>query len=169
MSIDALSELIGKPEFRHVLLNHLPVTGTAVATLVLVCGVAMRRRAVILLGIALVGVFAASAYPVVHYGQLAYDRVYSMLYYEGQGWLTHHKRIAERWQYLYYATAGVCLVGFVLGCRRRWTLWIAAPLVLVMGIGCVLAGAWISDLGGKARHPEFRIAPAPPPPTAPVE
>ena len=47
-------ELIDEPTYRHVLLNHLPVTGLAISLVVLLTGAILRHPVVIRVGLALV-------------------------------------------------------------------------------------------------------------------
>ena len=52
----SLEEIFQNPAYRHVVLNHLPLTGLFVAWIVLVVGVFARQRAISLLGLVLVAV-----------------------------------------------------------------------------------------------------------------
>ena len=54
-------EIVGNAAYRHVLLNHLPITGLAVAACVLAWGVYEDRWASIALGLALCLLTSASA------------------------------------------------------------------------------------------------------------
>jgi len=141
-----------------VLINHLPVTGLFVAVLVLAIGALLRQRHVILLGLALVAVFAATVIPVAYFGEQGFDRVLAMTYEEGGQWLRRHHDLAQRWKFLYYATAIVAGISFVIGLLRPKALWVAVPLTLILAIGCLVAGGAISEAGGKVRHTEFRAA-----------
>jgi len=154
-----LTAALRQPEYVHVLINHLPVTGLLVAVLVLAIGALLRQRAVVLLGLALVAVFAATVLPVVYFGEQGFDRVLAMTYEEGGQWLRRHHDLAQRWKYLYYATAAiVAAISFIVSLLRPKTLWVAVPLTLILAIGCLVAGAAISEAGGKVRHTEFRTA-----------
>ncbi len=58
-----------EPEYVHVLLNHLPMTGLLAALLSLAVGIVVRTRPVLLVGRALVSLFSLSAWPVSEYGE----------------------------------------------------------------------------------------------------
>jgi len=150
--------MLQQPEYVHVLINHLPVTGLFVAVWVLVIGIFMRHRRVVLLGLALVAVLAATIIPVVYFGEQGFDRVLAMTYQEGGRWLRRHQQLAQTWKYLYYTTAIVAAVSFIVGLLWPKTLWVAVPLTLILAIGCLVAGGAISEAGGKVRHTEFRAA-----------
>ncbi len=147
-----------QPEYIHVLINHLPVTGLFVAVLVLAIGAVMRHRHIVLVGLALVAVFAAAVIPVVYFGEQGFDRVLAMTYEEGGQWLRRHQQLAQTWKYLYYTTAVVAAVSFIVGLLRPKTLWTTVPLTLVLAIGSLAAGGAISEAGGKVRHTECRAA-----------
>ncbi len=114
-----------------------------------------------LLGLVLIALFAASTYPVIYFGHHAADRVESMVYSEGHAWLEHHEHLAETWQWLYYATAIIAFAGFWIGLWKKKTLWITVPLVALLTLGSLTAGAVISEAGGRIRHDEFRVGPPP--------
>jgi hypothetical protein len=73
-----LLTLLQQPEYVHVLINHLPLTGLFVALVGLIGALILRNRAAIYLGMGMVSLFALSAWPVFEYGEGGYDRVYSM-------------------------------------------------------------------------------------------
>ncbi len=155
-------DLLTDPAYRHVLFNHVPVVGLAVALLVLACGLVIRERATTLLGLALVALTAGASIPVVNFGDAAYPEIYDTLDGYGRAWLDHHAEVADAWAPLLYATAGLALAGFAAGVLRRALLAPAAALVLVIALGALGAAALIASSGGKVKHPEFRIETLPP-------
>jgi hypothetical protein len=149
-------KLLQQPEYVHVLINHLPLTGLFAALLCLIGALVTRNRAAIYLGMALVSVFALSVWPVSEYGEDGYDRVYSMADDAGGTYLKQHKELAERWTWVFYVTAAVSAVGMVAGWKWPKCLWATAFAVALLTTGSLCAGAVIADYGGKVRHPEFR-------------
>ncbi len=149
-------EVLSQPEYVHVLINHLPLTGLFVALLCLVGGAIIRNRAAVFLGMGLVSLFSLSAWPVYVYGEQAYDRVYSMADDAGDAYLKQHKEVGENWIWLYYLTASVGVVGIGAGLRWPKCLWVTAAATAILTIASLGAGAAIADYGGKVRHPEFR-------------
>ncbi len=147
--------------YLHVVVNHLPVTGLLVATLVLLGALPFRRRGLVLAAMALVMVFSLSAWPAVYYGEEGFHLAEEELPQAGVAWLKTHRALAERWKWLFYATGGVALVGFVLGLWRRRSLYASVPLVLLLSAGSLVAGVAISEAGGRAAHGEFRSGPPP--------
>jgi hypothetical protein len=147
------------PEHLHVLLNHLPLVGLMVAAVVLITALALRNRPAIVLGLVLVGLMAGAAWPVIESGQSSYVRVRELADEEGKGHLRHHMVLAERWDKLYYATAGVAVLGLLAAWKWPRGFHALAVLALLLAAASLVAGAVIAEAGGKVRHPEFRTGP----------
>ena len=149
-------KLLQQPEYVHVLINHLPLTGLFAALVCLIGALITRNRTAIYVGMARVSLFAVSAWPVSEYGEDGYDRVYSMADDAGGAYLKQHKELAGRWTWLFYVTAAVALAGMAVGWKWPKCLWPTASAVAPLTVGSLVAGAVIADYGGKVRHPEFR-------------
>jgi hypothetical protein len=149
-------KLLQQPEYVHVLINHLPLTGLFAALLCLIGALITRKRVAIYLGMALVSLFALSAWPVSEYGEDSYDRVYSMADDAGGNYLKQHKELAERWTWVFYVTAAAGVAGMAASWKWPKCLWVTASAVALLTAGSLVAGAAIADYGGKVRHPEFR-------------
>ncbi len=156
-----ISAMLQQPEYVHVILNHFPLIGLLVAMLALVVALITRNRTAILIGLALVGLLALTAWPVSEFGEEGYDRVLSMSDDAGGKFLQHHRALAERWVFLYYVTAGIAGLGFVLAWKWPRTLVLSSILALVLAAASLAAGVVIAKAGGYVRHSEFR--PDPPP------
>ncbi|MET0222853.1 MAG: hypothetical protein ABW346_00550, partial [Terrimicrobium sp.] len=74
---------VDQPEYIHVLINPLPVYGLAMGLIGLIIGLTLRSREARTSALALILIAAASAWPVLHYGQQGYDRVKAMADSEG--------------------------------------------------------------------------------------
>jgi hypothetical protein len=159
---------VGQPEYVHVLINHLPLGGLAVAMLALVVALVTKDRTAILIGLALVGLMALSAWPVYYYGQAGYDRVLSMADEAGQKYLAYHQQLGERWVFLYFVTAGVAGLGCALVWKWPRTLVISSVLALVLAGSSLASGIIIAKAGGAIRHREFRSGPPPKLPAGPT-
>ena len=110
---------------------------------------------------ALVSLLALSVWPVYHYGEAGYDRVLSMSDDAGVKFLDYHRALAERWVFLYFVTAGVAGVGFVVAWKWPRTLVFSSILSLVLAAASLAAGMVIAKAGGAVRHREFRFEPPP--------
>lgn len=148
-----------QPEYVHVLLNHLPLTGLAVAWLVLAAGLVARKRAILFLSLALVSLLSFSAWPVAEYGERGYDRVLAMADDDGQVYLERHRDLAEKWLFLFYVTAAAAAAALAVGWKWPQSLWPASAAVAVLCLGSLVAAAFIAESGGVVRHREFRYGP----------
>ena len=145
-----------QPEYVHVLLNPLPIYGLALGIIALVVALCLRSRAAQTLALVLILIAAASAWPVIHYGEEAFDRVLSMADADGEAWLKAHEARAEKLEYLFYALVALAAIAIVL--PRKWPKT-ATPLLiatLVLAFVSLGAGGYIAHAGGKIRHREFR-------------
>ena len=159
---------VGQPEYVHVVINHLPLVGLAVAMLALVVALATKDRTAILIGLALVGLMALSAWPVYYYGEAGYDRVLSMADEAGEKYLAYHRQLAERWVFLYFVTAGIAGLGCSLAWKWPRTLVLSSVLALVLAGASLASGIVIAKAGGAIRHREFRSGPPPKLPAGPT-
>ena len=156
--------MLDQPEYLHVVTNHLPLIGLPVAMLALIAALVTRDRTATLIGLALVGLLALSAWPVYHYGEEGYDRVLSMADEAGGKFLAQHRALADRWIFLYYLSAGVAALGLTLAWKWPRTLVASSILALVLAAASLAAGIVIAKAGGAVRHREFRFTPPPQPP-----
>jgi uncharacterized membrane protein (GlpM family) len=144
------------PEYLHALLNHLPIVGLAVALLALGVALLSKHSTAIAGSLLLVGLFAASAWPVIETGESAYNRVRAIADPDGAALLKRHMFLADRWAWLYYVTAVAALVGAVITWKRpKWQNW-AALAVALCASASLASGAAVAKLGGQVRHAEFR-------------
>ena len=152
---------LSRPEYVHILLNPLPVYGLAAGFLSLVVALAARSRGGQGVALLLILLAAASAWPVAHYGEAAYDRVYSMSDAAAQQWLNWHANLADYilWaDSLAAALAAAALAGLWKFPRlHRWAL----PLTAVGAVVALGLGGFLAFVGGKIRHAEFRHGPPP--------
>lgn len=156
-------EDLKKPEYLHVLLNPLPIYGLAIAAFALAVGLLQKNRAAQVLGLWLVFVCAASAWPTYGYGEDAYHRIYLLADGDGQTWLDRHMHRAEKWIYAYYAAAAVSLAAIFLPVKFPRVGFPLAALALALTAASLGAGGWIAHAGGKIRHSEFRKETGPEP------
>ena len=145
-----------KPEYIHVLLNPLLGYGLGVGILILAAGFLTRNRTTRAVGLIVTAVCAASAWPVLLFGQHGYNSLSPMLDTESHQWLDTHMARAERFIYLFYATAlfGVASLAFLKKSPTAAT--VLAALTLAAGGVSLGVGAWIARAGGEVSHSEFR-------------
>jgi hypothetical protein len=167
--MQGISKALQQPEYVHVILNHLPITGLFVALLGLVVALSLKGRAPLMLALALVGLLSLSAWPVAEYGGDAFDRVLSISDDAGRQYLKNHEALADRWIFLFYLTAAAAAAALVIGWKWPRHLRKAAAVVALLAAASLVAGALIAESGGQIRHREFRYSPPVGSQSAPAE
>jgi hypothetical protein len=150
-------ELLDDPAYRHILMNHLPVTGLSMALAVLVIGAVLRQVAMLRVGLALVALTAGSSFLVGMSGDDAYPDVFEVLGDEGRAWLDYHTHLADTWLPVLYANSALALIALGVGTARRPLLLPAACLAVLVTLAGIGTAGWIAEAGGKVKHPEFRL------------
>ncbi len=150
------------PEYVHILINPMPVYGLAMGILALGAALFARNQTAQVIGLGLVVIACASAWPVSHYGQAAYKHVRGLTDDAGADALDEHMERAEKVIWIFYATA---FLGAVALASQKNFPKAAAPLAIVTLLAAIAslgAGGWISKAGGQVRHSEFRQVGMPP-------
>jgi hypothetical protein len=159
--MNAILRDLHQPEYLHVLLNPLPVYGLAIALLGLIAALCLGTRGGQVTALVLVFVCAASAWPVVHYGDVAEDSVQAMVDEDGAAWLKAHAQRAHNLVFAFYVLALIAAAAIFI--PKKWPksarpLAVATLIVAVIALG---TGFYIAHAGGKIRHREFRNVPPP--------
>lgn len=159
--IATLSQDLSQPEYIHVLINPLPVYGLAIAVIGLIIAIIQRSRSAQVATLTLVLFSGAIAWPVVHYGEEAYDRVLSMTDEQGQAWLKVHEHRADTLAWSFYVLAGLAATAILAPMKWPKTATALSIIILLASFAVLGMGAYIAHAGGKIRHREFRNEPAP--------
>lgn len=155
--MNEIVQLLQRPEYVHVLLNHFPIVGLAVALMALGIAALSKNATAIIGSLLLVALMAASVWPVIESGESAYNSIRAISDPDGAAALKRHMLLADRWSLLYYVTAAAAALGALLVWRRpKWARW-AVVVVILLGVASLVAGVSIAKLGGQVRHPEFRF------------
>lgn len=104
---------------------------------------------------------AGAAWPVLWTGQKGYDAIYYSLESTDQAWLNAHMNAAEHWVWGFTFVSTLALLAII--CPLKWprSEWPLAISVLVSGALVFAVAGYISYLGGRVRHVEFRDGPPP--------
>lgn len=159
--METLEELLRNPAYRHVVLNHFPITGLLLAWVVLLVGTLLRERAVSLLGLLLVAATAGSAVFVMTAGEDAYPQIRDSLDAAGRLRLDRHADLAGFWGLGLYATAALAVVAFLLALWRRDLTTRLSGAVTVATLASLVAVVVIAEAGGRIRHAELHAAAQP--------
>jgi hypothetical protein len=159
--MDLLLELLEDPAYRHVLLNHLPIVGLAIAWLVLAWALIEGRWSSTVFGLSLVAVLSGSAIGVMSAGDAAYPFVFDSLDGPGREWLDYHTYLGDRWGWLIATNGALAILAIVTGFMRERLRRVAGVTVLATTLVGLATAAIIAEAGGKIRHPEFRLSDPP--------
>jgi hypothetical protein len=162
--IATLSQDLSQPEYIHVLINPLPVYGLAIAVIGLIIALIQRSRPAQVATLALILLSGAIAWPVVHFGEEAYDRVLSMADDQGQAWLKVHMHRADTLAWSFYVLAPLAAVAILAPLKWPKIATALSIITLLFSFAVLGMGGYIAYAGGKIRHREFRNGPAPPVP-----
>jgi hypothetical protein len=163
MNFKILWEHLSNPEYVHVLINPMPVYGLSMGVVAMLVALIYRHRPVIVAALILIFLAGLSGWPTYHYGQAAYDRVKSMSDTVVGQWLDEHMARAEKLICAFYVLATAAVAGILAPLKWPTTSTPLAVSILVLAIGTLGVGGWISYPAGHVRHKEFRFEP---PPTA---
>ena len=164
---DAAAARFFSMEHVHVLINHFPIIGLAMAILALALALMHHSRKTEIIALILVFVAAASAWPVNFTGQRAYKTVRGLTDDDGTKWLDTHMERAEKVAPAFYALALLAAAALVAPHKWPRTTRPLAIATLALAVACEGASGWIALAGGQIRHPEFRSELAPAEPTQP--
>jgi hypothetical protein len=156
-------DLLKKPEYIHVMLNHLPIYGTMLGALALGISLLLRSRAAQITALVITLIAGASAYPVLVTGQRAYKTIRSMADDTGAEALDEHMDRAEKTIGAFYFLAVLALAGLLVPIKWPKAGLPLAAVTLAVAIICSGIAVYIAQAGGQVRHAEFRPSESPTP------
>jgi hypothetical protein len=156
-------ELLQKPEYIHVVLNHLPIYGTILGALALAISLILRSRAAQITALTITLLAGASAYPVLVTGQRAYKAIRSMADDTGAEALDEHMDRAEKTIGVFYFLAALAIAGLIVPIKWRKTSFPLSAVTLAVALICSGLAVYIAQVGGRVRHAEFRPSESPTP------
>ena len=149
-------DILKKPEYIHVVLNHLVIYGTILGAVALAVSLMLRSRAGQITALVITLIAAASAYPVLVSGQRAYKAIRAIADDTGAEALDEHMDRAEKTIGLFYLLALVALAGLLVPIKWPKTGLPLTATTLVLALACFGLSLYIAQEGGRVRHPEFR-------------
>ena len=160
-------DLLRKPEYLHVVLNHLPIYGTILGSLALAISLILRSRAAQITALIITLLAGASAYPVLVTGQRAYKAIRNMADDTGAEALDEHMDRAEKTIGAFYVLTVLALAGLLVPIKWPKTSFPLVGVTLAVALICSVLAVYIAQAGGQVRHPEFRPSETPTPTSAP--
>jgi hypothetical protein len=159
--IAAYLQDLRRPEYVHVLLNPVPVYGLAMGLIATVIALVLRNKRAYVVGLGLIFIATASAWPVYELGEKSADPVLAMADDDGRAWLKAHEHRAEKLIPLFYVLAILSAIAIVAPVKFPRTSLPLTLATVILGLAVFAAGAYIAQAGGKIRHREFRTTPPP--------
>jgi FtsH-binding integral membrane protein len=156
-------DLLKKPEYIHVMLNHLPIYGTMLGALGLAISLALRSRAAQITALVITLIAGVSAYPVLVTGQRAYKTIRNVADDAGADALDEHMDRAEKTIGAFYFLAVLALAGLLVPIKWPKAGLPLAAATLAVAVICSGIAVYIAQAGGQVRHAEFRPSETPTP------
>ncbi|MFL6515135.1 MAG: hypothetical protein ACJ8M1_08950 [Chthoniobacterales bacterium] len=159
--IQAFLQDLRRPEYVHVLLNPVPVYGLAMGLIGTAIALLLRSRRAHVVGLSLIFLATATAWPVYELGQKSSDAVSVIADDDGRAWLKAHEHRAEKLIPLFYVLAILSATAIVVPLKIPRASLPLTLATVILGLAVFSAGAYIAQAGGKIRHREFRTTPPP--------
>ena len=154
-------DLLKKPEYIHVVLNHLPIYGTILGALALAISLILRSRAAQITALIVTLIAGASAYPVFVTGQRAYKTIRGQSDDAGADRLDEHMDRAEKTIGAFYSLSLLALAGLLVPIKWPKAGLPLVAVTLAVAIICAGIAIYIAQPGCQVRHPEFRTSQTP--------
>lgn len=140
------------PAHLHLILNHFPIVGTLLGTIILALALVRRGdRGIWLAGTVLLAISAAAAGVANLTGEPAEEQIEDMTGVNEDAIGVHEDRADIATVYAVLLGIGA-VAGYVIGGKRAGRMGLVVPLAAsVVGSGLM---AWTGAAGGEIRHPE---------------
>jgi hypothetical protein len=141
------------PTHIHLLLNHFPIVGTLMGSVILLYSIIKKQNTGKTIGAFIIVVMAVIAIPVFLTGEPAEESIEDLAGISKE--LIHdHEEASEKAFWLVEATGVFSLLALAL--YRRKSAFSSKAFLLACGFSIIsfFAMAWTGYLGGKIRHPE---------------
>lgn len=157
--MDKWTQLTRQPEYLHLVLNHWPIVGLAVAPVFLLGALLLRQRGGILLALVLCTLLTGSTVAVLQSGEAAYNRVLGSMPQDPASdiFLRIHAEQAREKAFLFYGLTAGLVVLTAAAFRSSAVLNWGSPLALIAGGVCLWQTAQIAETGGQIKHRELRV------------
>jgi hypothetical protein len=150
-----------QPEYIHVALHGLPIFGLAIGAATAFIAALFRNRGAQIAGLLIILFAAASAWPLVEFGEKAYDGIEAIVDRPGYEWLDAHAQRGTRAAPVFYAVAAIALVATLAAIFIPRAAVVVSIVTSLLAVGALFAGLWVASAGGPIRHKEFRAGKPP--------
>lgn len=144
----------------HLALNHFPIIGGIIASVLVVAALVRKDRALMRAAMLAFFLVGAVAVPVYLSGEPAEEVV------EGLAGVSHdaieEHEDAAVWAFVSLGVAGALALAGLVGFRGKPLPRWYGPALGAVGVAATLITLWTANLGGKAHHQELRSGFSPP-------
>lgn len=139
----------------HLALNHLPIAGSLIGTLVLALGIAKKERILSRVALVILVLSSLISIPVIETGESAEHLLEETGQYSDT--LIHeHEEAAEQLAWILRAMGLLALISYFVSFEKhRWGRPLRI-LVLLSGLASIFFGYQVAHEGGKINHPELQ-------------
>ena len=139
----------------HLVVNHLPIVGLLIGTLVLVAGLFMKKSEVKLTAFGIF-IFSAAASVIANYTGEGAEEAVEHLSGISETLIHTHEEYAESFLTLTLILGGVSLLGFLAEIKKfRYANYLTI-LILLLAISDNVIAKYVGTSGGEIRHSEIR-------------
>lgn len=139
----------------HLALNHLPIAGSLIGTLLLGYGILRKERSLSRAALVILVLSALVSIPVMETGESAEHLLEESGDYSHE--LIHeHEEAAEQLVWLLRGMGLLALISYFVSFERHAWGRPLRLLVLVLGLASIYFGYDVAHEGGKINHPELQ-------------
>lgn len=142
----------------HLLVNHFPIIGLFLGTLILLAGLIFRSRATRVVSLFVILVSASFSFIAFSSGEGAEEVVEHMssMTREGHDLIHEHEEEAEGFMPFVWGLLILCLAGLFMEWKKmKFALYVQILVLLIALAGCY-AVSQVGNSGGEISHPEIR-------------
>ncbi|WP_339789389.1 MAG: hypothetical protein ACMVP2_26980 [Imperialibacter sp.] len=139
----------------HLVVNHLPIVGILIGTLILMTGIVLKKTEVKLTALG-VFVFSAITSIIAFYTGEGAEEVLENIAGISETLIHTHEEYAESFFTITIILGVLSLVGFVAELKKfKYTKYLAI-LILLLAIADGVVAKYVGTSGGEIRHSEIR-------------
>lgn len=141
----------------HLVVNHLPLVGVMVGTLVLVAGYIFRKPDIRLTGLGIY-IFSALGAALAFLSGEGAEEIVEDLAGVSETLMHRHEEWAETFFILMLVLGGIALLGLFAGIKKLRFAPFLMVFTLILGLAAGGLSTVVGTSGGEIRHSEIRTA-----------
>jgi uncharacterized membrane protein len=139
----------------HLIVNHFPIVGLLIGTLVLIAGLLLRRAEVKLTAFGIY-IFSALAAIAANYTGEGAEEIVENISGISETLIHTHEEYAETFFILVLILGALSLIGFVAELKKFKFANLLSGLILLFAVAAGVSAKYVGTSGGEIRHSEIR-------------